>query len=354
MIDNVRFSTKDIDTLLEVSFLFLSLCKQFSIKVNEEEKYTEEYIRENGNKSYIFLGENFLEENKKVKNTDSNLMKLEKAMKILNTDPTNLTYKNLISILALILFLCHTLFSPSSFFFSYAQFFSLLRMMSGISSAATKKGWSEKIKFINENRLSQLNEISNKLLENKEVKIFPLIRPSLNNNDYFALVICDASASGWGAYIFFPSLNSSFCLKKLWSNKFSLMKHSAAAEPRALNCCISFVKDFFKKQNDCNNNKRIAVVTDHAAVVYGQRQWFSFYGGFSLSFFLNSLFLNSYSDGFATEFFYVAGELNPADGPSRDPSNSLSLSVSPSSFCFPSLSLFYHPFITREKPQYMI
>lgn len=357
MIDNVRICAKSISVLVEVSLHFLQLCKNFRITVNEEEKYTKEFIEKQGREDYVFLGENFLRGNKQVKNTEANLEKLKRAIEKMNTEPETLSYKNILSIIALIFFLCHTLFSPSSTFFSFAQFFPLLRFMSRISFLATKEGWNQKISFLNEARKREINHFADILLENKEVDTFPLSPPSLNHEDYFALVICDASASGWGAYIFFPHLQKTFCLKKLWNIKDkTTMKHSASAEPRALNCCISYIKNVFARNEPSNkNNKKIAVVTDHAAVAYGQRQWYSFYGGFSLSFFLNSFFLNAYSDGFCTEVFYVQGELNPADGPSRDPSNTFSLSVSPSSFCFPSLSNFYHPFLqARDKKEYMI
>ena len=115
MIDNVRFSTKDLDTLVEVSLLFLSLCKKFKIQVNEENKFTENFIREQGQRDYIFLGEHYTDGNKEIKNSENNLCKLQKVLDKLNSDPLTFTYKNILAILSLILFLVHTLFSPRRF-----------------------------------------------------------------------------------------------------------------------------------------------------------------------------------------------------------------------------------------------
>ena len=61
----------------------------------------------------------------------------------------------------------------------------------------------------------------------------------------------------------------------------------------------------------------IAVCTDHQAIVTGQMRWWSRTGGASQAFHLNSVYAEAYRESAPVHFFYVPGELNAADAPSR-------------------------------------
>lgn len=116
--------------------------------------------------------------------------------------------------------------------------------------------------------------------------------------------------------------------------------------------CKSFVlvKEFLK---DRGTNKRIALVTDHAAIAFAQRNWRTGFGGFSFSYYLNLFFSKGYDEGWSAEVFYVQGTLNPADGPSRSPS--FLFTATETEFAFPNLRSFYHPFASdQETEEYMV
>ena len=94
---------------------------------------------------------------------------------------------------------------------------------------------------------------------------------------------------------------------------------------------------------------RIAVVTDHMAIVTAQRRWYSSHGGFATGFHLNGCFEEAYS-GCSTEFFYVHGELNIADAPSRQTGLDAGLRVRAANVNFPTLHHFSHPYSGRSLP----
>ena len=62
----------------------------------------------------------------------------------------------------------------------------------------------------------------------------------------------------------------------------------------------------------------VALVTDHQAMVSGQRRWWNGFGGFSPNPFLNNFFALLYGGTTRQrDVFFVEGEINPTDGLSR-------------------------------------
>ena len=91
--------------------------------------------------------------------------------------------------------------------------------------------------------------------------------------------------------------------------------HSAHAEPKA----ATEVLRYLKQRNAITATSHVAIITDHRAMVSGQRQYRSGYKGFSTSGPLNEFFSELYDNTLTRrDVFYVEGELNPADGPSRE------------------------------------
>ena len=136
----------------------------------------------------------------------------------------------------------------------------------------------------------------------------------------------------------------------------SAVKHSAVAEPMAISALFSFLleKGIKSGESEFGPCSKIAVVTDHIALAYGQRRWWSHHGGFSPSFALNTCFTKLYNTFHEVQIFYVEGECNPADGPSRDTTPSPYPSSSVISYNFPHLSSFFHPYATRDIPEHCV
>lgn len=94
-------------------------------------------------------------------------------------------------------------------------------------------------------------------------------------------------------------------------------KHSAHAEPRAAQLLLRQLMDVHKMPD----GSRIALVTDHRAIVVAQKHLNGF-GGIGRGFTLNKLYEYAYDLWYERNidvvFFYVAGPENPADALSRN------------------------------------
>jgi hypothetical protein len=346
MIDNVRFASSDRNILFLSCKKFLYFCDLFQVQVNEREKYTDSFFFSKCNQEQIFLGECY--NKNKVYNTEKNINKLKMAIKKLEEEENTLTYRNLISLLSLLFFLVHTLFSPTGPFYSFASFFSLIRFYSSLSSLAAKDGFDGRIKYVQEKRKKEILNLAKFLFSSPFALLSPNLSISLEHINYGALIIVDACAGGWAAFIFFPFLNKTLLLQQRFNKntREKILRNknfSAHTEPLGALRALNFAKKYIIDNKI--NNKRVALVTDHAPIVFAQRKLSSFYSGFSSSFLLNNLFLSFYNDGWDNQAWYVAGPLNPADDPSRAIPPSSSLIVSPSTFAFPHLSSFFHPYL---------
>jgi hypothetical protein len=145
---------------------------------------------------------------------------------------------------------------------------------------------------------------------------------------------------------------SNFLLQQKWvseggnKNFSSESKFSAYAEPRAATLALKVAKGFLKEKGK-EKKRKIALITDHSAIVFSQRNFSSFYSGFSLNYFLNELFLFAYQDEDEVDFYFVEGNKNLADGPSRnfcDVKNH-ELHVQACETQLPNLDTFFHPHV---------
>lgn len=142
--------------------------------------------------------------------------------------------------------------------------------------------------------------------------------PSIMDMDYKVTIILDSSISGWGGYFRLNDNGEQYEVKAGWrkgyngSTDFST-GFSARAEPTGILEGIRFLleKGFVSKGD------KVAVVTDHEAIVNRQEKWFSRTGGFSSAFHLNEVYRVPRESGLECIFFYVQGECNIADVPSH-------------------------------------
>ena len=215
------------------------------------------------------------------------------------------------------------------------QHFDLIRLFSRVESS--RERWDEPY-TVTGATLNILGKIVGPLLANEFVTPELSATPSSHHSDYDATIVVDASATGCGA---FARIDDRIYEVKMGFHK--LLRHSAHAEPIGATELLRWVRN--------KGAKKIALVTDHNAMVWGQKRPISGKGGFSKAFFLNSLFQELYDNG-GGQVFYVEGEHNPADKPSRgnrlgDPLSARQIHE----MTFPSLAEFKHPYAEkRERP----
>ena len=345
MLDNVRLSAatkRDFDVAWA---LLLGRVRVFGITINPISEVTTELLC----KPATFLGEQYHANT--VANSPDNCLKLEVAWSKLQRSLTNpaegLTFTNFASLIGLMLFLCHTIdLAPRNFF-------SIMRAFSSIARQGATQGWNLVVPYIAPSLVFSMQTVVTKLLENVPVQLPVIAPPSQHYEDYDIVIFVDASKSGYAAQVVQPSTMKSFVIRQSWKSK---MVASASAEPKAVTSVINIIDRLLP------GSQRLAIVTDHEAMVTGQRRPYSAYGGFSFGYFLNEAFCKAYDtvDGKArsAQFFHVVGSDNIMDSLSRDTSNPLEpeiLSADASKLVTRgvlSLHGYFHPFLaapTRDR-----
>lgn len=184
--------------------------------------------------------------------------------------------------------------------------------------------------------LNALGKLAGPLLRNASV--VPMTHPpaSLALHDYDAVVIVDAAATGVGAFVLLGNI-----VYEVRGGFGKAMMHSAHAEPIGATEILRWVR--------AKGARNVAVVTDHNAMVWGQRRPWSAKGGFSKSYFLNQFFTELYENG-GGQVFFVEGARNPSDHTSR--SNRLGDPMSArivKDMTFPLLTSFFHPYLEKRR-----
>jgi hypothetical protein len=211
---------------------------------------------------------------------------------------------------------------------------------------ALVKLWSDTVKLpvtwdtlvtLTKEEIASIRETMNKITQKQhkhKVEAFPAIKPEEEEAyDFVALV--DASASGWGAIV--KCKNGEIWFFRQGFHKLFL--HSAWSEPLGATEMLRTIKEKFGMGH-------IAVVSDHHALTGAQRRPISGNAGFSAAFYLNSFYECLYEFDPNAHIFYVEGEQNPADDPSRssdlhDPLLMEKCAIN----TFPPLNSFENPYI---------
>ena len=375
MIDNVRIASDIEEMFLFAVYMFLARVKAAGIALNtmelpESAAGCAEWTNVNtnwyaltkpqllryallGNK--IFLGEHFVSTHL-IKNSAKNIANLREAWRLFDAFAeaswqedkhnavslavTQRTTRHVCALLSLCFWLGHTLGDHISQHYVLLRAYGSIVAQSCTITTDRMSGWDTPIPYVAKSLHAQTRIFVERLLKNEAVEMpAPRQPPGHDNARYDIIIFSDACITGLGAYVVLGQ--SAVCLRQRWHG---LIHHSATSEPTAVCRVLSWIKKqpFFI---NCSEKKhpRCAVVTDHIALVTGQRRWRSNNGGFSAAWALNSAFLQS-QDGMSTDFFYVEGEHNIADGPSRDPTNREDLSVTDAKILIPSLKQFWHPY----------
>ena len=325
MIDNVRIAAKEAHQFVGAVKEFKRRCKAAGVQINDNKELSDlDLVRLGDEKmrGLDFLGEHC--SHGMYSNKQELVEKLNAAVSHLGSSSTR---RNIASVIGLCIFMTHTLN------IALYDHFNVMRWYSRLFNTTGDNQWDEKIgkswtSFI-ENEVCKL---CTPLLVNKPVKPKLIKQPGVANSDYDMVIVIDASKTGWGAYV--NSRQETWKLQQRFANE---MRHSARAEPKAVELAIAWAKQ--------QGAKRIAMVTDHIALVQGQRRWWSGYGGSSTAYYLNNAYKEAYTEA-DTEFYYVEGTSNPADQPSRT-TTSTTLTISGCNSTFPQVGDFLHPFINR-------
>lgn len=285
----------------------------------------------------VFLGERYIGDT--ISNSESNVEKLQQALERFEegSGDTVYTMRNFASLIGLILFMAHTINVD------LADYHTLLRAYGKIISDAA--GWDYACTISSEAVIEQLRALAQRIIANPLIPLPVIEPPSRDLEDYDAAIEVDASGSAWGAIVRIRESQHVFTLQQRWTVS---MLHSARAEPTAAMMAIQWVRRHIGRE------AKVAVITDHIAMAAGQRRWNSRYGGFSSSgYHLNEFYRELYRNG-GGEVFYVEGELNRADGISRDPKAPFVLKVEEADLTFRDLGLVAHPFEQLERKQYQV
>jgi hypothetical protein len=281
----------------------------------------------------LFLGEEYREVS--IANSPANVEKLARAIDLYrqraDTAESQYSLRNFASLIGLIVFMGHTID------LRLCDSFTLLRAWGTMVSEAT--GWDGPCHITSAAVNDEIERLARAITANRPVSLAPLQPPSFDVASYGACVIVDASVSGMGAFVYFPDTQRAYVLRQRWTARLA---HSAHAEPRAALIALRWARA--RVPGSC-----VAIVTDHAAIATGQRRWYSRNGGFSSSFHLNELYRALYGEG-GGEVFFVDGDRNPADGPSRDTTAPLSMAAEEIEFVMPNLREFSHPHADIPRP----
>ena len=343
MIDNVGIGADDAEAFLWAVRTFVERCDRAGATIkNRDAVPTEAHdIIAAGAQAVrgptTFLGETW--ENGTVRNSDNNVDKLRRAFDRLrnaiddplNAEPEPVTRRQVAAAIGLCTYMASTIGLPMN------RFFPVIKTYADIARQAQR--WDDPMridaKFVNE-----LGKLVGPLLANNPVRPSRTQPPSIRNEDYDAIAIIDASSTGFGAYV---SIKGE--VYELKSGFEKALPHSAWSEPEGGRRVARWIKQQCPGAN-------VAIVSDHVALTTGQRRWWSGHGGVSTAYYLNAFFEELYSDdsGQRIDVFYVNGEENPADAPSRANKVGDPLRVKRSDVEIPPLSSFQSAPRPRDRP----
>jgi hypothetical protein len=254
-----------------------------------------------------------------VRNTSSNVEKLRRAwtrtLRAAGNDPSVgiITYRHMASLFGLAWYMAATVGQE------LRNFFSLLRTHSRLHTRGGLDGWDKALEFVSPTIIRDLRPLVELLLKNHAV-IPTFIEQAFSIEDADIVILTDASGDGFGGYIFERQGAHLHVVQQRWPQVRDFGS-STVAEPSAAASMLRIAKLLPAAQGPA---KKIAVITDHQAIVTGQRRTWSNSGGFcSGNFFLNSLYLEAYGasnspdNAHDVQFFFVPGEANVADPLSR-------------------------------------
>ena len=331
-IDNVRIlmDATRADEFLKTLSIFLERCSKCNLLLNDVALWTDpsQWMTQCRiwGKEHTFLGETFLKGGR-VCNTVKLVKKLQRVQDNWR-DSKDQTFRRFAAYFGLIFYMMNTLD------IRMCDHYSLIRGHSAVLSAVTH--WDDVVPYLSPSLLGSIEFITASLLLNHPTQAPVIRRPSSSADDYEATVIVDASQHGLGAFVRLG--NRVYRMRHRWP---TILPHSSMAEPLA----ATWVIDHLRCKKLLSMSGDIAIVTDHSAMVLGQRRWRTGTGGYGWGQALNDMFRATPT----AQFFFVQGTMNPADGPSR--TTELGDECLEVEFSFPQLSNFEHPYLREDQKE---
>ena len=343
VLDNIAIDSDDDDAFAEAWHILLRRCDAANVLINDREALpttNEGFVkwgRERAKGPTTFLGEVYA--GGTVRNTERNVEKLKAAYSrataacAAGTD-AGVTRRQIASLIGLAAWMAHTVGIP------LAQHHEVLRLFAALESQCER--WDDAA-YLSPQALTAIGRLVGPLAANAPSTPVQFRPPSSTNNDYAAIAIVDASATGFGAHIAIDDQ-----VLELRSGWTAAIRHSAWAEPMAARIVHQWVRDEMKRRGIAG---RVAMVTDHSALAAGQRRWWSGNGGVSTAYYINAYFAETCAETPSeTDTFFVAGHLNPTDAASRANEIGDPLRIRAVSTNFPSLASFSMPVTRPSRP----
>lgn len=301
MIDNVRFAGNDRISILRATTEFRSRCHSAGLTLNDDPPFSGFDLE--GPPQYTFLGEVYTlaaQGRGTVQNSEKFLTKLSSAHEHVRSK--NCTFRNFASLVGLLLFGMHTIDC------SIATCFALMRTYRALFKCVTD--WDATMDFISPLALADIDRIVPQLA--LAVPMLPTPPPF---TPFDQVIFVDASLTGWGAIVSAENGSAATFDQLFPLTKRRVTRFSAYAEPLGVYNILTHLKSSGRL------GTTIACFTDHEAIVKGQRDPETGYGGFSPNLYLNGLFKfvdDLRKGGVLVYFKYIKGETNPADVLSRN------------------------------------
>jgi hypothetical protein len=305
-----------------------------------------------------FLGETYVwnatTKERETKNSNKTIAKLMVASR-----QSSFSYRSLAAYISLLLYMHHTLhLNP-------ANLFPILCVYRGIGVEMSKQGsnWDLEVPYISAQGQEAIKNLTQILLANNASPIPSPKVYSYEDNEYDEVIFIDASKEGWGAVRKRKNLPTLVYQQKFIhyiqgetkesdrAATFFTANFSAHAEPTAARLFLQFMM----RRDEHFATRKIAMVTDHIAIVRAQKKQNGF-GGIARGKDLNSLFF--IANRLNIVFFYIRGEENPADTFSRNfPEEALPghIDERQTNTSTPPLSACFSPLCeVDERPKWMI
>jgi hypothetical protein len=257
MIDNVRIAASTPAHFINAVRLFLARCDAAKVTINDREAWRidDAAILQRGHCDrvgpFIFLGEEF--RTNLVCNQAKHLENLRAAFALLREERTS-TRRRFAALVGLVIFLAHTV--DIGLWRCFAMLRAYARLVSPSSTEAGDVLWDALIP-ISASVVDSVGFVVEQLSANVPSLLRPLLPSGLSNADYDILILVDASAAGWAAFV--GSAAGVFLISAGWNAE---MPHSAHSEPRAALTALNWARDQYGGRN-------VAVVSDHRALATG-------------------------------------------------------------------------------------
>ena len=353
MLDNVAFGSDDPEVFNRAIDCFLRRCKAAGVMVKGDPQPGFDHAAvTHANDVATFLGEEYYVSAEHpdvrgfVRNRRKNVEKLRDAYTRLQrfivpehlrnptrsdvkSNPHAVTARQFIGCISLILWLAHTIDEPLHGMHGLLQLYSKIARI-GANDFDTPIP-------VSGNDVATIGRSIGRILENEWTAVPSYQATSHNSEDYDVVCIIDASRDGWGALTKMPN-GETVELRAGWGHA---MPRSAWAEPKAATTFL----EWLLQQGLAG--ARVAIVGDHIAMASAQRRNATGNGGFSGGYYLNEFFATLYRNFSSPEVFYVEGELNAADRPSRMNRLGDRLKITPCDYHF-DLEQFHHPTVKTQ------